>query len=68
MMMLLLWSQVQVQKAAVLCSRRRACAVIEVREVIAHGHPHPAVPRALRLPGKAERVVDCAVREMGEAP
>lgn len=67
-MLLLLWRQVQVQKAAVLCSRSRGSGVIQVREVIAHGHAHPTVARGLRLAGKAEGVVDSAVWELGEAP
>lgn len=67
-MMLLLWCQVQVQKAAVLCSRRRGSSVIQVLEVIAHVHAHPTVARGLRLPGKAEGVVDRAVWVLGEAP
>lgn len=67
MMMLLLWRQVQVQKAAMLGSRRGP-GVIQVLEVIAHVHAHPTVARGLRLAGKAEGVVDGAVWELGEAP
>ncbi len=67
-MVMLLWHQVQVQIAAVLCSRRRGSGVIQVREVIAHVHAHPTVARGLRLAGKAEGVVDSAVWELGEAP
>lgn len=66
-MLMLLWRQVQVQKAAMLGSRRGP-GVIQVWEVIAHGHAHPTVARGLCLAGKAERVVDGAVWELGEAP
>lgn len=66
-MMLLLWRQVQVQKAAMLGSRRTP-GVIQVLEVIAHVHAHPTVARGMRLAGKAEGVVDGAVWELGEAP
>lgn len=58
--------QVQVQKAAMLGSRRGP-GVIQVREVIAHGHAHPTVARGLRLAGKAERVEHGAVWDLGEA-
>lgn len=51
-MLLLLWHKVQVQIAVVLCSKRGS-GVIQMWEVIAHGHAHPTVARGLRLARKA---------------